>query len=118
MNVFHALITSVVISTSLFPQFSWSEERDGGSCIPPVANLKIDSRAFHCKKNSDCLLVKEACRSCQPPMAINKNYLKTFTEVDQKARSDSQCVISCEACDQSQYDVLCQAGKCAVKTKR
>lgn len=85
---------------------------DDSSCIKPAQDLPIDAKSFDCRKDSDCELVDEACRSCQEPLALNSAYITAFNETDESDRVDTMCLLTCEACDQSQAKVSCKAGKC------
>lgn len=85
------------------------------SCVKPVNQLELETSVFSCTSDSDCELIEEGCRSCQAPIAVNKNKLDAFTEADESARVDSMCLEECESCDQSLVVVKCVAGKCAAK---
>lgn len=87
------------------------------SCLPELNSLGLDKDTFNCQEDSDCVFVKEACRSCQSPIAVNKKYLKEFTEKDNLMREKIKCVLSCEACSHSQVMVKCDNKICAIRDK-
>jgi hypothetical protein len=109
--------TTVLLLTLTILALGWSlpskaNERDSVSCLKPITELTINPQTFDCKKDSDCQLVREACRSCQAPIAANKIHLKELLAADQKERLKDRCVIACEACDQTPIKVKCINRKC------
>jgi len=68
------------------------------SKIPTVKNQKQDSYIF-CEKDTDCVLVKEACRSCtQDQLSVHKDFLEKFNQLEIEFRTKEKCIRSCEAC--------------------
>jgi hypothetical protein len=84
------------------------------SCLP---ELKIKDKQSACRKNSDCVIIGDACRSCQMPIVANKKFKSKIEKKDRQLREAAGCVLSCEACDQSKIIPVCKKSKCSFEER-
>jgi hypothetical protein len=113
------LISFFIFSSMVSLTFSLTAKalkiQTGTSCLTPVEKLELDSEMMACRKDEDCAIVDEACRSCQSPIAVHYTQLDRFEEIDEAARVEDDCVITCEACDQSNLEAICIKNKCVAQ---
>lgn len=92
------MVCLVVISLSLF-----------ADVLPEV---KIEAQWLQCKTDSDCAVVRDACRSCGEPIALNKQFIQGYLDVDYRQRKAANMMITCEACSQQTVKVSCEKQIC------
>jgi hypothetical protein len=92
----------------------------GKPCLLDVSKLvekeQNKGSIFYCEKDSDCVLVKEACRSCTDyQVSVHKDSLEKFNTLENDFRAKERCVRSCEACTQQHFRAVCKNNTCTVK---
>jgi hypothetical protein len=81
----------------------------------PLPNVKIEPQWLQCSVASDCGLVRDACRSCGEPVALNKQFIAAYLERDYQQRAAADIMIACEACSQVNVVVSCELQQCKAK---
>lgn len=84
------------------------------ACLRPKA--AFPQKYFACESDSDCVVYREACRSCGYVWSVNKQHLEKLSEVDNRWRSEDKCVRTCEACDTKKVQTFCKLNVCQQRT--
>lgn len=77
--------------------------------------VTIEPAWLQCSTAADCDLVRDACRSCGEPMALNKNSIQHYLDRDYKQRAAAGIMIACEACSQANVVVSCEQQQCKAR---
>lgn len=74
--------------------------------------LEVPPAWRSCKVAADCAAAGDGCRSCGPPIVVNKKHLKDVEALDAKLRAAANFHAACEACSIKDVQVRCERGKC------
>lgn len=74
--------------------------------------VKVEPSWQQCTVDSDCDIVRDACRSCGEPIALNKKFISDYLKVDYAQRKTAGLMMSCEACSQQNLVVRCENNQC------
>lgn len=98
MNVFISLLLVLFVSLPV-----WAE---------PLPEVTVPTQWQQCTADSDCDIVRDACRSCGTPIALHKDFIDDYLKADYRQREAAGILRSCEACSQQNVHVRCDAGVC------
>lgn len=80
-----------------------------------LPKISIPDTWKECRRDSDCVRVGDACRSCGNLFVINSKYKETFEQMDKQMRLMHNFFASCEACSDKDLKISCQKRKCEYK---
>lgn len=99
------VVGAIVLSAGLNPAYA------------ELPEFRFPDKFYQCKKNNDCAVAGDACRSCGNLIVINKKYLKKFNELDQKERRKKNLLRACEACSTGHVILKCEKNRCQQDVK-
>lgn len=79
--------------------------------------VKVETQWLQCQIDSDCDILRDACRSCGVPIALNKTHVKDYLERDYAQRKAAKMMITCEACSQQNVVISCENSQCRAVRK-
>lgn len=77
--------------------------------------VNIEPRWVQCAADTDCAILRDACRSCGEPIALNKQFIQAYITVDYAQRVEANLMMACEACSQLHIKVSCENQICVAK---
>jgi hypothetical protein len=77
-----------------------------------LPEVKIEPQWVQCTADTDCVVLRDACRSCGEPIALNKDFIDDYLKVDYAQRVTANVMLSCEACSQLDVKVSCENQQC------
>jgi len=77
-----------------------------------LPEVKIKPQWLQCAADTDCTILRDACRSCGEPIALNKHFIEDYLKVDYAQRAAAGLMLSCEACSLLHVKVSCENQQC------
>jgi len=78
----------------------------------PLPEVNIEPQWVQCAKDTDCAVLRDACRSCGEPIALHKDFIDDYLKVDYAQRASANRMLTCEACSQLHIKVSCENQQC------
>jgi hypothetical protein len=78
-----------------------------------LPHIKLAAEWLKCSEDSECTVIREACRSCKEIIVLNKSFEALFLEADRIARERVGFNPLCEACNLSAVRPICLNGRCS-----